>query len=237
MLCYSSFNGMRILLVEDDPEMCSMLQQVLSGAGFSVDLAMDGATGLNKALSRRHAAIVLDLMLPRIDGLRLCNQLRHQGSSTPILMVTARNSINDRVRGLETGADDYLHKPFDSRELIARLQALIRRDRAVKTKKIHVGSLVIDTHLRTASVASEVLRLTRLEFGILEILAGQLGRVVHRETFLEFVWQDREPGSNKLEVAIRSLRRKLERAGLPELIETVYGLGYRLISPAAKEIK
>jgi len=219
---------MRILLVEDDPEMSSMLHQVLIGAGFLVDLAMDGNTGLRKALSRSYGVIVLDLMLPRIDGLRMCAELRKRRATTPVLMVTARDSVTDRVRGLETGADDYLPKPFDVREFLARIHALMRRDRTLKTKHLRIAALVIDTRQRTATVEGKPLALTRLEYGVLEILAGQVGRIVFRETLLEFVWQDREPGSNKLDVAIRSLRRKLEAGGMPDLIETIYGTGYRI---------
>ena len=212
--------------------MSAMLHQVLGAAGFSVDLALDGMAGLRKALRKGYSAIILDLMLPRIDGMRVCRELRRSGSATPILMVTARDSINDRVNGLETGADDYLPKPFDTREFLARVQALIRRNRLLKSKKLRIGDLSIDTCQRTASIAGTALPLTRMEYGVLEILAGQTGRVVHRETLLEFVWQDREPGSNKLDVTMRSLRRKLDAAGVPDLIETVYGLGYRINSPA-----
>lgn len=208
--------------------MSSMLHQVLIGAGFLVDLAMDGNTGLRKALSRSYGVIVLDLMLPRIDGLRMCAELRKRRATTPVLMVTARDSVTDRVRGLETGADDYLPKPFDVREFLARIHALMRRDRTLKTKHLRIAALVIDTRQRTATVEGKPLALTRLEYGVLEILAGQVGRIVFRETLLEFVWQDREPGSNKLDVAIRSLRRKLEAGGMPDLIETIYGTGYRI---------
>jgi DNA-binding response OmpR family regulator len=217
---------MRILLVEDDPEMAAMLHQVLCSAGFAVDMARDGKRGLEKALEGGYRAIVLDLMLPQIDGLRLCAEYRAQRGATPVLMITARDSVMDRVRGLETGADDYLPKPFDVRELLARVRALIRRDRVLRARKIQVGELCLDTRQRTAELGDQPIPLTRVEYGILELLLTQVGRVVFRETLLENVWQDREPGSNKLDVAVRTLRRKLSAVGLGELIQTIYGVGY-----------
>lgn len=219
---------MRVLLIEDDPELATALYRVLKTAGMVVDVAEDGRTGLNAALERSYRLIVLDLMLPKLDGLSVCEQLRLRHKTTPILMITARDSIHDRVRGLETGADDYLPKPFDVREFLARARALIRRDRVLRTRRLKVGALEIDTHDRTAVVDERNLPLTRLEYAILEILASQIGRIVTRESLLELVWQDNEPGSNKLDVAIRSLRRKLESEHLGDLIVTVYGCGYTI---------
>jgi len=219
---------MQILLVEDDPEMLVMLNQVLTGAGFQVDLARDGRTGLRKALEGGHRAIVLDLMLPQMDGLSLCAEYRNRRGATPILMITARDAISDRVKGLEVGADDYLPKPFDIREFLARIQALIRRDRVLKTRRLTVDELTLDTRQRTASLGAIPVPLTRVEYGILELLMGQIGRIVFRETLLELVWQDREPGSNKLDVAMRSLRKKLAAVGKSDLIQTVYGSGYTI---------
>lgn len=217
---------MRILLVEDDLELAATLQRVLSSAGATVDWARDGKTGLEKAQARRFSMIVLDLMLPQMNGLDLCAAFRQGRGTTPILMITARDSVDDRIRGLETGADDYLPKPFDVRELLARVRALARRDRVLRSQLLRVGDLRIDTRLRTAAIGDRPLPLTRLEYGILEALASQVGRTVLRETLLDLVWQDREPGSNKLEVAVRSVRRKLETAGCPGMIQTVYGSGY-----------
>lgn len=217
---------MRILLVEDDLELAATLQQVLTSAGATVDLARDGKTGLQKALDKRFSLIVLDLMLPQMNGLNLCANFRQSRGTTPILMITARDSVDDRIRGLETGADDYLPKPFDVREFLARVRALARRDRVLKSRLLRVGDLKIDTRQRTVTLGDRPIPLTRLEYSILETLASQVGRVVFRETLLDLVWQDSEPGSNKLEVAVRSLRRKLESAGCPGLIQTVYGSGY-----------
>jgi OmpR-family two-component system manganese-sensing response regulator len=216
----------RILLVEDDLELAATLQQVLTSAGATVDLARDGKTGLQKALDKQFSLIVLDLMLPQMNGLNLCANFRQSRGTTPILMITARDSVDDRIRGLETGADDYLPKPFDVREFLARVRALARRDRVLKSRLLRVGDLKIDTRQRTVTLGDRPIPLTRLEYSILETLASQVGRVVFRETLLDLVWQDSEPGSNKLEVAVRSLRRKLESAGCPGLIQTVYGSGY-----------
>lgn len=217
---------MRILLVEDDLELAATLQQVLTSAGATVDVARDGKTGLQKALDKRFSLIVLDLMLPQMNGLNLCANFRQSRGTTPILMITARDSVDDRIRGLETGADDYLPKPFDVREFLARVRALARRDRVLKSRLLRIGKLKIDTRQRTVSLEDRPISLTRLEYGILETLASQVGRVVFRETLLDLVWQDSEPGSNKLEVAVRSVRRKLESAGCSGLIQTVYGSGY-----------
>jgi len=224
---------MRILLVEDDLEIAGGLYRALTASGLKVDLARDGREGLEQALANDYAAIVLDLMLPRVDGLRVCQALRERRDATPILMITARNSVSDRVRGLEIGADDYLPKPFDVREFIARVRALVRRDRAIRARRLRVGPLELDTRTRSASTHDQSLMLTRLEYEVLEILAGNVGQTVTRESLLELVWQDPAPGSNKLDVAIRSLRRKLSGAGLEDAIRTVYGVGYSLHDLAA----
>lgn len=219
---------MRILIVEDDLDMAAMLRQVLVTAGATVEIARDGRTGLEEAMRKEYSLIVLDLMLPQLDGLSLCERFRQSRGTTPILMITARDSVTDRIRGLETGADDYLPKPFDVREFLARVRALLRRDRVLRTRHLKVGRLKLDTRRRTAELDGSPLRLSRVEYAILELLAGDLGKVVSREQILECVWQDPIPGSNKLEVAMRSLRKRLEEAGVKNLIETVYGVGYRI---------
>lgn len=219
---------MRVLLIEDDSELAMTLYRALKTAEFVVNIAQDGQSGLELAMERNYSLIILDLMLPKLDGLRVCERLRQARKSTPILMITARDSVGDRVKGFETGADDYLPKPFDVREFLARSRSLIRRDRVQRTRHLRVRTLAIDTETREVSVAGKLILLTRLEFGILEILASQVGRIVTRDTLLELVWQDSLPGSNKLEVAIRSLRRKLAGEGLDDLVETVYGMGYTI---------
>jgi len=222
---------MRILLIEDDPDLSGMLYRVLTNARFTVDLAADGRTGLQRAESQHYALIVMDLMLPYVDGLKICTRLRERRETVPILMTTARDSVTDRVTGLEAGADDYLPKPFDIREFLARVHALLRRDRALKSRQLQIGGLELDTRLRSVTCDGNPLRLTRLEYEILEALVGNVGRTVYRTTLLELIWQDDEPGSNKLDVAVRSLRRKLAAAGRDGLIETIYGCGYRIAEP------
>jgi len=208
--------------------MSAMLYRVLINARFSVDLATDGRTGLKLAQANHYALIVMDLMLPHLDGLKICAALRDQRQTVPILMTTARDSVADRVQGLDAGADDYLPKPFDIREFLARVNALLRRDRTVKSVRLVAGGLELDTRQRSVLRAGVPLRFTRLEYEILESVAGNAGRTVYRSTLLTLIWQDDEPGSNKLDVAVRSLRRKLSAAGEDGLIETVYGCGYRL---------
>jgi len=217
---------MRILLIEDDPDMRGMMVKGLSEAGFVVDWAGDGHSGLRRAMARSYAIVVLDLMLPDITGGEICRTLRANRRRTPILMVTARDLIEDRVAGLESGADDYLPKPFDFREFLARVRALIRRDRIIKAGAIRIGDVEVDTEHRTVTRGRRVVPLTRTEYDIFEILAAQCGRTVRRETLLELVWQDTEPGSNKLDVTIRSLRRKIDAGEAAPLIHTVYGFGY-----------
>jgi DNA-binding response OmpR family regulator len=222
---------MRILLVEDDPDMRAMMLHGLQQSGFSVDWAADGHSGLKLALSRPYSIVVLDLMLPGIPGGDICRTLRAKRRQTPILMVTARDLVEDRVAGLESGADDYLPKPFDFREFLARVRALVRRDRIVKSGAIRIGDVRIDTEHRTVTRGARLVPLTRTEYDIFEILAAQCGRTVRRETLLELVWQDTEPGSNKLEVVIRSLRRKIDAGEAVPLIHTVYGFGYTVRIP------
>jgi DNA-binding response OmpR family regulator len=217
---------MRVLLVEDDPDMRAIMVRGLSQAGFVVDWASDGHAGLRRALARPYAVVVLDLMLPGITGWDICRTLRANRKQTPILMVTARDLIEDRVAGLESGADDYLPKPFDFREFLARVRALVRRDRVMKARSIQIGDVEIDTEHRTVTRGRRVIPLTRTEYDIFEILVAQCGRTVRREKLLELVWQDTEPGSNKLEVAVRSLRRKIGAGGALPLIHTVHGFGY-----------
>jgi DNA-binding response OmpR family regulator len=219
---------MRVLLVEDDPDMAAMITHGLRRSGFVVDWVRNGKRGLDRALVKPYALVVLDLMLPEMNGWDVCGQLRAKRRQVPILMVTARNLVDDRVAGLECGADDYLPKPFDFRELLARVRALVRRDRVLRTRLLSFADVEVDTHHRTVSQRGLPVSLTRLEYDIFEILATNCGRTVSRETLLELVWQDREPGSNKVEVAIRSLRRKFDMRPGTRLIHTVHGFGYVL---------
>jgi len=224
--CYLETDGMRVLLIEDDPDMSSMIRHGLTSSGFSVDWAPDGRIGLNRALRRPYSVIVLDVMLPIVNGLDVCRELRAHKLLTPIIMITARDMVPERVAGLEVGADDYLPKPFDFSEFLARVRALIRRDRVLRSRNISVDDVEIDTGCRMVSRAGKPVPLTKLEYDIFEILASQVGRIVTRDTLLDLVWQDRDPGSNKLEVAIRTLRKKIDSNAERKLIHTAYGFGY-----------
>ncbi|MBI3946745.1 MAG: response regulator transcription factor [Armatimonadetes bacterium] len=219
---------MRILLVEDHVEIAEFIQRGLEEARYYVTAAADGESGLRLALAGRFAVIILDLMLPRRDGWSVCRTLRERKVTTPILMLTARDAVRDRVRGLETGADDYLCKPFDFGELLARVQALIRRDRVHKGRHIRVGDLEIDTTARSVRKAGQRVSLTAREYALLEALAANEGRILSRETIQERVWLDDESYSNTVDVHIKALRKKIDGGQSARLIHTVYGQGYVL---------
>ncbi len=222
---------MKILLVEDEKPIAAVVKRGLEEARFQVDVEHDGEAGLRRALQESYGLIVLDLMLPGRDGWSICQELRRRRDSTPILMLTARDAVDDRVRGLELGADDYLPKPFDFKELIARVRALIRRDRLHKGRVIQIADLEIDTAESRVWRAGHEITLTRREFTLLEALAANEGRVLTREVIQERVWMDSESYSNTVDVHIGLLRKKID-AGYPvRLIHTVHGLGYTLRAP------
>ena len=226
---------MRILLVEDEVPIAEVVARGLTQAGYSVEIAATGRAGLEKAETGLYALILLDIMLPGLDGWEICERLRAQKITTPILMLTARDAVSDRVRGLETGADDYLPKPFDFAELLARIRALLRRDRLHKTSVIHVGDLTIDTSLRHVARAGKEITLTPREYSLLEALAGHEGQTLTREVILERVWLDEESYSNTVDAYIHLLRRKLDAEHPVKLLHTVHGVGYRLcVLPAAR---
>lgn len=222
---------MRILVVEDEAAIAAVIKRGLEEARFAVDVAADGETGLRAALQHDYALIVLDLMLPRRDGLSVCKELRARRRTTPILMLTARDAVPDRVRGLELGADDYLPKPFDFTEFVARVRALLRRDKIHKTTLIRIADLEIDTTTTVVRRAGEVVQLTRREYTLLEALALNEGRVLARETIQERVWRDEESYSNTVDVHIATLRKKIDAGQPVKLIHTVHGLGYTLRAP------
>lgn len=219
---------MRILVVEDDDVIADRLKIALKKEGYKVDLAIDGDDGLYQAQVTRYAVIVLDLMLPKRDGWSVCSTLRAKGINTPILMLTARDAINDRVKGLDAGADDYLPKPFDFSELTARIRALLRRDKMHKTTLIEVADLVIDPVGRTVTRAGESLHLTPREFSLLEALARNAGRTLTREIIIEEIWADDDSLSNTVNFHVTSLRRKVDSGREKPLIQTVHGFGYSL---------
>jgi len=213
---------MRILVVEDEALMLKSLAQALREEGYSVDTAPDGREGLYKAQNYDYDAIVLDVMLPHLDGWGVLEKLRAT-KATPVLMLTARDANSDRVRGLDGGADDYLTKPFDLMELMARIRALIRRAAGQARPTIEIRDVRIDLRARTATLAGKPVALTAREYGILEYLALHRGEVVSRTTLFEHLFDENEDTlSNLLDVHVSSLRRKLG----PDLIATRRGLGF-----------
>ena len=218
---------MRILLVEDDEALADVTARGLRQAGLAVDLAPDGESAIGSASVNAYDVVVLDRQLPGIHGDDVCRSLLRLETPPRILMLTAAGNLDDRVRGLQIGADDYLPKPFAMAELVARIQALGRRPNAVRLPVIEVGNVRIDTNRRTAQRGERDLNLTRKEFGVLEVLAGQPGDVVSAEELLEKVWdEEADPFTNAVRITIMTLRRKL---GEPQPIETVIGVGYRLL--------
>jgi two-component system, OmpR family, copper resistance phosphate regulon response regulator CusR len=226
---------MRILVIDDEPEIADVVRRGLEEARFDVDMAGDGATGLSLALDGEYALLVLDLMLPGLDGWQVCERLRARRSTVPILMLTARDGVRDRVKGLEIGADDYLPKPFEFDELLARVRALLRRDWIHRARIIRIADLEIDTTLRRVTRAGREIGLTKREYTLLEALASHEGQVLTREMIQERIWQDDESISNTVDVYIWALRKKID-AGYPmRLIHTVHGLGYVLRGPEEAE--
>ncbi len=220
---------MRVLLVEDHKPLARALRQGLEEEGFAVDLAPDGNEGDFKARSAEYDVIILDLMLPGIDGLTLLQRWRHDGLKAHVLVLTARGGIEDKVRGLDLGADDYLTKPFELEELLARLRALIRRGHQVKDPILRVHDLEIDTTARTVKRASRAVHLTPREYALLEFLAYHRGKVVSRAMIWEHLYDEHDENtSNVVDVYIRYLRNKIDKGFDPPLILTRWGEGYLL---------
>lgn len=226
---------MRLLLVEDEAAIACRIRESLEEAGYTVDWARDGAEALALARERGYAAIILDLMLPRVDGWEVCERLRRRRDATPILMLTARGALEDRIRGFDIGADDYLPKPFEMQELRVRVRALIRRSAIHRTRVIRIADLEIDTEARRVSRSGRQITLTPREYALLEELARNEGRVLSREYVQKRVWNDDESYSNTIAVRIRQLRRKLDDGYAVRLIHTVYGQGYVLRAPESEE--
>jgi DNA-binding response OmpR family regulator len=227
--------GMKILLIEDEPEIAAVMRQGLEEARYTVEAAYDGATGLDLALRGTYALIILDLMLPGVDGWQVCQRLRARRNTVPILMVTARDDVDDRVRGLEMGADDYLPKPFAFRELMARVHALLRRDRIHKGKTLSVADLEIDTGIQRVTRTGQEITLTQREYLLLEALATREGQVLTREMIQQSVWRDEDSYSNTVDVHISALRKKIDTDRDIKLIHTVHGRGYMLKGPHTEE--
>jgi two-component system, OmpR family, response regulator len=219
----------RVLVVEDEAKLAAVLAERLGAAQYTVDLAQDGEEALAFTSTTGYDAIVLDLQLPRIDGLEVCRRLRATGRLTPILVLTARDTVRDKIVGLDSGADDYLTKPFALGELLARLRALLRRDSTQKDGLLRFLDLSLDPSTQIVRWGERAVDLTAREFRILATLLRYPGWVVSRELIIESVWGfGFSDSSNLVEVYIRRLRRKLANAGAPPLIGTVRGAGYRL---------
>jgi two-component system OmpR family response regulator len=220
---------MRILVVEDELKMAGLLRRGLVEEGYAVDVLGNGADAIWAATENPYDAIVLDLMLPDMGGIDVCRQLRERGLWAPVLMLTARDAIADRVTGLDSGADDYLTKPFAFGELFARLRALLRRGPAERPAILEVGDLALDPAARTVTRAGVRVDLTAREFALLELLLRHSGEVLSRSRILEHVWDFAYDGdSNLVDVYIRYLREKIDRPFGRQSIETVRGSGYRL---------
>ncbi|GAA1267009.1 response regulator transcription factor [Kitasatospora nipponensis] len=217
-------------MVEDEERLAQSLSQGLRAEGYVVDVVGDGLDGLERARSGQYAAIVLDLMLPGINGFRVCQELRRDENPVPILMLTAKNGEYDEAEALDCGADDFLSKPFSYVVLTARLRALLRRGAATRPTVLGVADLRIDPAARRCAVGGQALRLTAKEFGVLECLARRPDQAVPKTEILDAVWDSAFSGDvNIVEVYIAALRRKLDGAGAHCVIETVRGIGYRLV--------
>jgi two-component system, OmpR family, response regulator MprA len=220
----------RILVVDDEPAVREAVDRALRLEGYETELAADGAQALEALADRAPDALVLDLLMPHVDGLEVCRRLRAAGDHTPVLVLTARDAVPDRVRGLDAGADDYLVKPFALEELLARLRALLRRGGGgERTETRRYADLELDTLGHTVHRGRRPIELTRTEFLLLELFLRHPRQVLTRTQIFERVWgYDFGPGSNSLEVYVGYLRRKLEAGGEPRLLQTVRGVGYVL---------
>ena len=220
---------MRLLLVEDDERLSALLVRALREQRYAVDHAGDAAQATYLAAINEYVVVVLDVGLPKGSGLDVCREVRKRGSHVPVLMLTARDALHDRIAGLDSGADDYLVKPFELDELYARLRALLRRQPALVSRELKIDDLVIDTHAQSATRGGRDLALTAKEYVLLEHLARNAGRVVGRAELTEHVWdENHDPASNALEVYVNRLRRKLDPDGTSPLIHTRRGAGYLL---------
>jgi DNA-binding response OmpR family regulator len=222
---------MRVLLVEDDRKAARLVSKGLHEAGFSVDVAYSGEEGDEMAAASDYAAIVLDWLLPGKDGVAFCRDLRARGVSTPILMLTARQGLDDRVTGLNVGADDYLTKPFAFAELVARLHALLRRSAITRPVVLTIGDLSLDPVSQVVTRAGMRVNLTPKEYAILELLMRHPGEVLTRVTLGEHLWRNDDDVNNLVDVHVSHLRKKIDRPPLEPLIHTVWGRGYRLGPP------
>jgi two-component system copper resistance phosphate regulon response regulator CusR len=225
---------MRILLVEDEPSAATMLAKGLREEAYAVDVAAEGETAQTQVFVNDYDLIILDVVLPGKDGFKVCRELRASGLTVPVLMLTARDAVEDRIEGLDSGADDYLPKPFDFDELLARVRALLRRRPALYPEVISVGDLSVDTRSRQVTRAGQSIDLTAKEYALLEYLARRAGEVVGRGDIAEHVWDESyDPFSKVIEVFIQRLRRKVDEGQAIKLIHTRRGEGYILTTKGA----
>lgn len=225
---------MKILIVEDEPKTGAYLKQGLSEAGFVVDLARDGLDGRHLALTEDYDLIVLDVMLPGLDGWQVLREIRHAGRHLPVLFLTARDQVEDRVKGLESGADDYLVKPFAFSELLARVRSLLRRGKTKEPETLRLADLELDLLRRRVQRGGKRIDLTAKEFALLELLMRRQGEVLPRSLIASQVWDmNFDSDTNVIEVAVRRLRAKVDDEFEPKLIRTVRGMGYVLEAPEA----
>lgn len=228
---------MGILIVDDEANFTRIIGKGLRERGYAVDVAGDGEEALRMASAHDYDLLILDVMLPRKDGLTVCRELRASGNSVPILMLTARDAVENRIAGLNGGADDYLVKPFDFRELLARIRALLRRQPAVHSEVIHVANLTVDVGSRSVSRGSSLIELTAKEFSLVEYLARHAGQVVSRREIAEHVWNESfDQFSNLIEVYMRRLRRKIDDPHGEKLLQTRRGQGYVLMAPRSTDV-
>lgn len=220
---------MRVLLVEDEPSAAKILAKGLREHGYAVDVSGDGVDASYKTSINEYDLVILDVMLPRKSGFQLCNELRTTGAEMPILMLTARDAVEDRITGLDSGADDYLTKPFDYRELLARIRALLRRGPTKHLRDLEVDDLTIHVASRTVTRAGVAVQLTPKEYALLEYLASREGELITRAEISEHVWDESfDPFSNLIEVYIQRLRRRIDAGHSKRLIHTRRGEGYIL---------
>ncbi|MDX2212713.1 MAG: two-component system response regulator RppA [Oculatellaceae cyanobacterium bins.114] len=223
---------MKILLVEDDERIAAALAEALSDQNYAVDIASDGEEGWDYINTYDYSLILLDWMLPKLDGIQLCQRIRQHNLHNPVLLLTAKDTSTDKVVGLDAGADDYVVKPFDLQELMARIRALLRRGTTTLPPVLEWGKLRLDPGSTEVLYGSQLLSLTPKEYQLLELFLRHSQRTLNRSAILEALWSSEEPpGEETVKVHIRSLRQKLAAAGASDLIETVYGLGYRLKQP------
>lgn len=224
--------SIRILIVEDNPDLAKNIADFFESQGHLLDFAMDGIGGLHLALTEDYDVIILDIMLPRMDGLTFCRKLREEGGKqTPVLMLTARDTLSDKLEGFNAGADDYLVKPFELEELAARIQALVRRSDPMVKEILQIADLEVDIGKMQVHRANRQIDLTRICFKILKILMQASPNVVSRKEIEHSLWRDMPPGSDALRSHIYSLRQAIDKPYERHLIHTVHGIGYKLVDP------